>query len=102
MAASKTGKNKKRPSPNSPINSEPCHPLWECYDPSENAEALKAQFFLLMPDADFSDIPNASYPAEMPSPMSISEEEIASVINKSHPFKAAGSDGIPFFVLKRL
>jgi hypothetical protein len=32
--------------------------------------------------------------------MSISEEEISSVIKKSHPFKAAGSDGIPFFVLK--
>jgi hypothetical protein len=34
--------------------------------------------------------------------MSISEEEISSVINKSHPFKAAGSDGISFFVLKCL
>jgi hypothetical protein len=31
--------------------------------------------------------------------MSISEDEIASVIKKSHPFKAAGIDGIPFFVL---
>jgi hypothetical protein len=34
--------------------------------------------------------------------MSISEEEISSVIKKSHPFKAAGSNGIPFFVLKCL
>jgi hypothetical protein len=34
--------------------------------------------------------------------MSISEEEISSVIKKSHPFKAAGSDGIPFFILKCL
>jgi hypothetical protein len=49
-------------------------------------------------DADLSDIPNASYPSEMPSPMSISEEEISSVIKKLHNFKAA-SDGIRFFVL---
>jgi hypothetical protein len=55
-----------------------------------------------MPNADLTDITNASYPAEMPSQMSISENEIASVIKKSHPFKAAGSDGIPFFVLKCL
>jgi hypothetical protein len=55
-----------------------------------------------MPNADLTDIPNASYPAEMPSPMSISEDEIASSIKKSHPFKAAGSDGIPSFVLKCL
>jgi hypothetical protein len=34
--------------------------------------------------------------------MSISEDEIASVIKKSHPFKAAGSDGIAIFVLKCL
>jgi hypothetical protein len=34
--------------------------------------------------------------------MSISEEEITSVIKKSHPYKAAGSDGISFFVLKCL
>jgi hypothetical protein len=38
----------------------------------------------------------------MPSPISISEEEIFSVIKKSHTFKAAGSDGIPFFILKCL
>jgi hypothetical protein len=55
-----------------------------------------------MPDADLSDIANASYPPEMPSPMSISEKDISSVIKKLHPFKAAGSDGIPFFVLKCL
>jgi hypothetical protein len=55
-----------------------------------------------MPDADLSDISNASYPAEKPSPMSISEEEISSVIKKLLPFKAAGSAGIPFFVLKGL
>jgi DMSO/TMAO reductase YedYZ molybdopterin-dependent catalytic subunit len=66
----------------------------------DKAETLKARFFPPMPDADLSDIPNASYPPEMSFPMSISEEEISSVIKKSHPFKAAGSDGIPFFVLK--
>jgi hypothetical protein len=55
-----------------------------------------------MPDADLSNIPNASYPPEMSSSMSISEEEISSVIKKLHPFKAAGSDVIPFFVLKCL
>ncbi len=54
-----------------------------------------------MPDADLSDIPNASNPPEMSSPMSITEE-ISSVIKKSHPFKAAGSDGIPFFLMKCL
>jgi hypothetical protein len=32
--------------------------------------------------------------------MSISEEEISSVIKKLYPSKAAGSDGIPFLVLK--
>jgi hypothetical protein len=42
--------------------------------PSEKAEALKAQPFPPMPDADLSDIPDALYPAEMPSPISISEE----------------------------
>ncbi len=70
--------------------------------PSEKAKALKARFFPPMPYADLSDIPNASYPAERPSPMSISKEEISSVIKKSHPFKAAGSNGITFFVLKCL
>jgi hypothetical protein len=70
--------------------------------PTEKAEALKARFFPPMPDANLSDIPNALYPPEMPSPMSISEEKFSSVIKKSHPFKAAGSDGIPFFVLKCL
>jgi hypothetical protein len=38
----------------------------------------------------------------MPSPTAISEEEISSIIKKLHPFKAAGSDSIPFFVLKCL
>jgi hypothetical protein len=70
--------------------------------PVEKAEALKTRFFPFMPDAHLSDIPNAFYPPEMPSPMSISEEEISSVIKKLHPFKAAGSDGIPFFILKFL
>jgi hypothetical protein len=60
-------------------------------NPSEKVEALKARFFPPMPDADLSDISNASYPTEKPSRMSISEEEISSVIKKSHPFKAAGS-----------
>jgi hypothetical protein len=49
-----------------------------------------------MPDVDLSDISNASYPPEMLSPMSVSEGEISSVIKKSHPVKAAGSDGIAF------
>jgi hypothetical protein len=31
--------------------------------------------------------------------MSTSEQKTSSVIKKMHPFKAAGSDGIPFFVL---
>ncbi len=70
--------------------------------PVEKAEALKTRFFPPMPDADLSDIPTACYPPEFPSPMSISEEEISSVIKKSHPFKAAGSDGILVFVLKCL
>ncbi len=55
-----------------------------------------------MLNADLANITNASYPAEMPSPMSISEDEMASVIKKSNPFKAAGSDSIPFLVLKCL
>jgi hypothetical protein len=55
-----------------------------------------------MPNADLSDIPTATYPPEIPSPMSISDEEVSSVIKKLHPFRAAGSDGIPFFVLKCL
>jgi hypothetical protein len=68
----------------------------------DKAEALKARFFPPMPDADLSDITTASYPPEKHSPMLISEEEISAVIKKSHPFKAAGSNGIPFFVLKCL
>jgi hypothetical protein len=55
-----------------------------------------------MPDADLSDIHSAFYPLEVSLPMSISEEEISSVIEKSHPFKAAGSNSIHFFVLKCL
>jgi hypothetical protein len=70
--------------------------------PIEKAEALKAQFLIPMPDADLSDIPNTSYLPEMPSPMSISKEEISSVIERSRPFEAAGSDDICFFVLKCL
>ncbi len=70
--------------------------------PSDKEEALRAQFFPPMPDADLSDITNASFPAEMPSLMSISEAETSSFIIKSHPFKEAGSDGIPFFVRKCL
>ncbi len=42
------------------------------------------------------------YLPEMLSPISISEEELFSVIKKLHPFKAAGSEGIPYFVLKCL
>ncbi len=59
-------------------------------------------FSLSLPDVNLSDLSNALYPAETPSPMSISEEEISSVIKKLHPFKAAGSDGYPFFILKYL
>jgi hypothetical protein len=70
--------------------------------PQEEAEALKMGFFPPIPDAVLSDIPNTMYPPEQPSPMSISEEEITSVIKKAHPFKAAGSNSIPFFVLKCL
>jgi hypothetical protein len=55
-----------------------------------------------MPDADLTNIPNSSYPAAMPSLMVISVDEISSAIKKSYPFKAAGSDGIPFFVLRCL
>jgi hypothetical protein len=55
-----------------------------------------------MPNTVLTDIPNSYYSAEMPSPMSISEDEVASVIKMSHPFKAAGSDGILFSVLKCL
>ncbi len=67
--------------------------------PSVKAEAQKTPFFPPMPDADLSDIHNTSYPPEMPSPKSISGEEISGVIKKLHHFKAADSDGIPFFVL---
>ncbi len=70
--------------------------------PSEKAEALKSQFSPPMPYADLTDIPNASCPAEITSSMSFSEDEITSIIIKLHPFKAAGSDGIPFFVMKCL
>jgi hypothetical protein len=49
-----------------------------------------------MLNTDLTDIPNASYPAKMPSPMLLSEDDIASVIKKSRPFKVAGSDGILF------
>ncbi len=66
------------------------------------AEAQKTRFFLPEPDADLSDIPSTSYPPKKPSLMSISEEEIFSVIKKSYPLKAAGNDGIPLFVLKCL
>jgi hypothetical protein len=70
--------------------------------PLEKAEALKSRIFPPMPNADLTDIPNASYPAEMPSPMSVFEKEISSVIKMLHPFKAAGSHGIPSFVFRCL
>ncbi len=69
---------------------------------SEEADALKACLFPPMPDADPPNIPNASYNLELSSPMSILDEENLIVIKKLHPFRAAGSDGIPFFVLKCL
>ncbi len=50
--------------------------------PDKKADALMAQFFPPMPDADLSDIPNASHPPKMRSPMSISEEEFSSVLKK--------------------
>jgi hypothetical protein len=55
-----------------------------------------------MPNADLFDNPNALYSPEQHSSMSIYAEEISSVIRKVHLFNAAGSDGIPFFVLKCL
>ncbi len=70
--------------------------------PSEKAEVLKTRFLPLLPDADLSDIHNTQYLAKAPLPMAIFEEEISSVIRKLHPFKVAGSDGIPFFILKCL
>jgi hypothetical protein len=63
----------------------------------DKAEALKYSFYSLMPDADLTNIPSASYPTAMPSPQLIFEEN-SSVILKSHSFRAAGSDNIPFFV----
>jgi hypothetical protein len=88
--------------PTPPSIPDPVTPSGNALTPSEKAIALKARFFPPMPDADLSDIPNASYPPEMSSPMSIFREEISSVIKKSHPFKVARSDGIAFFVLKCL
>ncbi len=94
---------KKKPSPtDSPNHTQSCHSLGTATTPSEKAEALKSRLFPPMPSADLTNIPHASYPAEIPSPLSISEDEISSVIKKSHPFKAAHSDGIPFFVMKCL
>jgi hypothetical protein len=46
------------------------------------------------------DISNDSYPVEIPSPMSITEKEISSVIKELQPFMAAGSNGIPLFFVK--
>jgi hypothetical protein len=68
----------------------------------EEAEALKSRSFPPMPSAYRTDMPRASHPAEIASPMSISEEEISSLIKKSQPFKAAGSNGIPCFDFKCL
>ncbi len=48
--------------------------------PFNKAEALKARFLPPMPDANFSNIYDACYSPEKHSPMSISEEEISSVI----------------------
>jgi hypothetical protein len=67
---------------------------------SEKADALKSQFLPPMPNANPANILNTSYPAAMPSPVSILEEEISYIIRKLHPFKAAGSDGIPLFIVK--
>jgi hypothetical protein len=53
-----------------------------------------------MPDTDIFNIPNASYPHKIFLLISVSEEDISSFIKTLHPFKRAGSDGIPFFVLK--
>jgi hypothetical protein len=69
---------------------------------SKKAEALKSWFFPPMPYADLTDILSASYQIEMFFPMFVSEEMISSVIKKLHPFKAAGSDGILFFVFECL
>ncbi len=53
-----------------------------------------------MLNADLTDNPNATYPAGMSSPISISKENITIVIKQLHLFKAAGGDGISFFILK--
>jgi hypothetical protein len=69
---------------------------------TEKVEAIKAQFFPPKPNADLSDIPIANYPPERLLPLSTSKEVIFSSFKMSYPFNAAGSDGIPFFVLKSL
>ncbi len=59
-----------RPSPTIP---NLVTPSGTALTPYQKAEALKSGFFPPIPSADLTDIPIASYPAEMPSPMSISE-----------------------------
>ncbi len=55
-----------------------------------------------MPYANLSDIITATCAPKMPSFMSISKEEVLSVITKLHSLKATGSNCIPDFVLKLL
>ncbi len=52
-----------------------------------------------MSNSDLTDMPNAFNQAEKPSPMLIYDQEILSVTIKLHPFKEAGSQGIPLLVL---
>ncbi len=62
LAASKMGENKKSSSPYPPHQfPNIITPFENATTSSEKAEALKAQFFSPIPDADLSDIPNALY-----------------------------------------
>ncbi len=88
--------------PYSTINSQSCYTIWNCHDPHRKSRSSEDANFSPMPEADLFDILNGSYPLKMLSLMSISEEEISSVIKESHTFKAVGSNGIPVFVLKCL
>ncbi len=70
--------------------------------PEARCEALKAHFFLPIPVADLSDIPEFQYPAEKMSSAFISLDEIASALSKASSYKAPGPDQLPMFFLKLL
>jgi hypothetical protein len=69
---------------------------------SQKAKDLKSQFLPAMPNIGYTKIINASYPAEILSPMPILDKAISSVIKKLHPFKAASNDCILLIILKCL